>query len=172
MKPSIENIVSVIPLFFISIPCVKLFYNILFSMSIRNLLLYTSGIIITTTSIQMFKQLPYPSYLHKYTMRPKGATGCDYLSSKGLCRDNTPGMPSGHMGTTAFFIIYNYLYITQHYPAHYLHYKLPRSTLFTLFTGLLIIMGWARNKKKCHNIWQIIIGSIYGGFMGYVFYLI
>ena len=175
MKPYIENIVSVLPLFFILTPFIKLFYNIVFSISIKKLLLYISGIIVTTTSIQMFKQLPYPSFLYKFTMRPEGASGCDYLSSKGLCRYNTPGMPSGHMGTTAFFSIYNYLYITQHYLPQSLHYKLPRITLFTLFTlftGLLIIMGWARYKKKCHNIWQIVIGSIYGGFMGYIFYLI
>jgi membrane-associated phospholipid phosphatase len=168
MKLNTENIVSVLPLIFIMTPCFKLIYLTAFNKFINTQLIYIGGIIFTTISIQMFKQIPYPSSYYKYTMRPQGASGCDYYSAKGLVPDNSPGMPSGHMGTTAFFIIYNYLYLNNNYK-NLTHYK---PLIIIVFSGLITIMGWARYKKKCHNIYQIIIGSIYGGIMGYLFYLI
>jgi len=125
---------------------------------------YVIGIIFTTVSIQLLKYLPYPSSIHKYTMRPLGATKCDYLSIKKYSSNKIPGMPSGHMGTTVFFIAYNYLYYINKIPIKY------KYLLYICCFILLYSMGWARYKKKCHNLYQIFIGTVYGGSIGYFLY--
>ena len=157
MEINLENIISFFPVIFIFFPISKIVYNLVISKHDIKLVKYTFGIIFTTISIHLLKQIPYPQSLHKYTMRPEGAKNCDYLSQKKSCNRDKPGMPSGHMGTTAFFVTYNLLQHTKF-----------RNLNITLSGLLMFMMGWARYKKKCHNIYQIIIGSLYGSALGYI----
>ena len=163
MQLNLENIISFLPLIFISIPTTKTFYYLITNKYDSNLVKYTFGLIFTTVSIHLLKQIPYPKFLHKYTMRPEGAKNCDYFASKKLCNKDNPGMPSGHMGTTAFFVIYNLLHLMKKDS----QFKYPTAALSGI---LMVMMGWARYKKKCHNIYQIIIGSLYGSGLGYFFF--
>ena len=95
--------------------------------------------------------ISYPKYLYKYIMRPPDACNCNYLSNNGSISLNTPGFPSGHMATTAFFVLYNIETLKNNY------------LLITLNTVYFFMMGWARIVKKCHNIYQVIGGSLLGG---------
>ena len=72
---------------------------------------YSTTMLLVSYSIQLIKKIPWPEKYHKYTMRPEGAGACDYLSLKGKCSENTPGFPSGHCGTTSFFVISNIMYL-------------------------------------------------------------
>jgi membrane-associated phospholipid phosphatase len=162
MELTISNIISVFPLlFYIS----QLF--IIISKSIRKLdvtinIKYFFGLVSSSYVAQALKYLtPYPKWSYKYTMRPEGARDCDYLSCGGLSKPNSPGMPSGHMTTTGYFVVYNILYIIKH--------NYNKSLIFANII-LLIIMGWARINKKCHNLIQVICGSILGSLMGALFF--
>ena len=118
--------------------------------------------IISTFSAQTLKYLvPYPTWFYKYSMRPEGACDCDYLSSCGPVPENTPGLPSGHMSTTSYFVIYNILYILKN------NYN---KLLIIPNIILLIGMGWARIKKLCHNLTQVIAGTFLGALIAYIFF--
>jgi membrane-associated phospholipid phosphatase len=93
-------------------------------------------------------------------MRPEGAKDCDYLSCGGIVKPNSPGMPSGHMATTSYFVIYNILYIIKN--------NYNKMLIFGNIM-LLILMGWARITKKCHNLSQVIAGTILGSLIGVLF---
>jgi len=96
-------------------------------------------------------------------MRPKEATNCDFLSISGNIYKNRPGLPSTHMSITSFFVIYNILSSR--------NIRIYNINNFLLVT-LLILMGWSRIHKKCHNLIQVIAGSLYGGLLGYCFSII
>ena len=128
--------------------------------------LYIVGIIFTTVTAQIFKYSPYPNIIKPYSVRPKGACGCDYLSIKGNV-EGVKALPSGHMATTGYFVVYNILAILK-----YIHKDTIKMILIGVNLLFLLLMGWARYIKKCHNLLQIISGSIYGGFIGYLFFKI
>lgn len=116
-------------------------------------IVFILGLLFITISTDLIKRLPYPksSAFYPLTRRPEGAINCDYLSKAGPAKPNAPGFPSGHMATTAFFATYMYLLYPDNQP-------------FTLVNILLVLaMGWARYYKKCHNMFQIVVGTIYGG---------
>jgi membrane-associated phospholipid phosphatase len=124
---------------------------------------YVVGIFFVTISIQFIKKINWPESFHKYTMRPNAACDCDYFSMRGPAKENTPGFPSGHMGTTSFFCINNILDL--------LNGSNPYKYLIIGFNILfLVVMGWSRMYKKCHNLIQVIAGTIYGSFIGYNLY--
>ena len=165
------NIISVIPLFIIIYYVLNLAYNIILSISgfnstnlfqhFKNLF----GLLYVTSSIQLFKYIiPYPKKWYNITMRPTGACDCDYLSSKGPVI-NKCGMPSGHMGTTSFFAVSNIINLLKNKNKNYIN-----TILILLNIGLIIIMGWARIIKLCHNLPQVIIGTLYGSVVSYLFF--
>lgn len=132
----------------------------------KQLFLYTLGIISATLFSEIIKKFaPIPNILKHLWYRPRGAKGCDYLSIKGYAPEFTPGFPSGHMTTTSYFVMYNLLLLNGHTKNISLKY---------LFIGLnivlLLLMGWARIHKKCHNIVQVVCGSIFGSAIAYMFY--
>ena len=162
MELTISNIISVFPLlFYIS------YFFLIVGKSIGKLdvtvnIKYFFGLISSSYVAQALKYLvPYPKWSYKYTMRPEGARDCDYLSCGGIVKHNSPGMPSGHMTTTGYFVIYNILYIIKH------NYN---KSLIAVNIFLLIIMGWARITKKCHNIIQVVSGTILGSLIGALFF--
>ena len=126
--------------------------------------LYTLGITTSTLLTEIVKKFITPNtYLKKIWYRPKGAKGCDYLSINGYTPDFTPGFPSGHMATTAFFVFYNLLNVHK--------YDKFLKILYTISNvSLLVLMGWARMYKKCHNFIQVVAGSAVGGITASLFY--
>lgn len=97
------------------------------------------------------------SILSSYFLRPKGACDCDILNQNG-CQEGKPGMPSGHMAVTVFFLLYLFFHSnTSNTSTHF-----PKALYIIAATLYAILMGYARYAKRCHNITQIIGGSIVG----------
>lgn len=160
----LENIVSFLPtiplLIMIPTNMLYFFFEINFIKN-KSILVDTKLILVyifTIVSTQALKYIPYPKSMHSYTMRPKGACGCDYLSIKKV-NDNSPGFPSGHMSSTTFFCIYM---------ASILYKKNSGLFYYILLLFLVIAMGWARIVKKCHNVEQVIGGIIYGTIIAFI----
>lgn len=144
----VADLLSVLPLSFYFIPVYEYIKT-----RHPSQIMFLLGIFFITVSTDLIKRIPYSktSWFYPITRRPEGATNCDYLSKSGPARPEAPGLPSGHMATTAFFCAYMYL-------------NYPKNDPFTLFNLLLVLsMGWARYFKKCHNMFQIISGALYGG---------
>ena len=172
------NIISIIPLLIIIYYSLNLIYTIIlhsFGFKSNNLLQKFKnifGLVCVTSTIQLFKYIiPYPKNWHNITMRPNGACDCDYLSSKGVVI-NKCGMPSGHMGTTSFFAVSNIIFLINNIKnnnqnnSSIFYYTI----LICLNLGLIIIMGWARIVKLCHNLPQVILGTFYGTIISYFFF--
>lgn len=162
MELTIANIISVFPLLFYISQLLVITSKLINKLDITINVKYFYGLISSTYVAQAFKYLiPYPKWSYKYTMRPEGARDCDYLSCGGVVKHDSPGMPSGHMTTTGYFVIYNILYIIKH------NYN---KSLIVANIILLIIMGWARITKKCHNLIQVVCGTILGSLIGWLFF--
>ena len=159
---TLENIISFIPLLFFGTEFININYKIYNQLPFKENVKYFYGLILSTFSAQVLKYLvPYPKWFYKYSMRPAGACDCDYLSSCGPVPENTPGLPSGHMSTTSYFVVYNILYIL----------KNNYNKLLILPNIILLIgMGWARIKKLCHNLTQVILGTFLGALIAYIFF--
>jgi len=97
--------------------------------------------------------------------RPEGACGCDFFSLKGNVAGN-PGLPSTHMSIVSYFSFYNMLIINTYCSQQ------NRLTFHTLNLTFLILTGWSRYYKKCHNLEQISTGILLGSMYAYLFYLI
>lgn len=159
---TLENIISFIPLLFFSSEFINIIYKISNQLPFKENVKYFYGLILSTFSAQALKYLfPYPKSFYKYSMRPEGACDCDYLSSSGPVAENTPGLPSGHMSTTSYFVTYHILHIL----------KNNYNKLLILPNIILLIgMGWARIKKLCHNLTQVISGTFLGALIAYIFF--
>ena len=148
-------------------------FNYKFSL---NEFIYIFGLVFVTLSIQVIKRIPWSESYYKYTMRPEGACDCDYLSLKGIVKENTPGFPSGHMGTVSYFAINNILYYLDKYNNNNInnnHISKNNIYLYVILNILFIFgTGWARIYKKCHNLLQVICGTLYGLIIGVIFYFI
>jgi len=158
----VANVISFIPFLFFVKEFVYILYKFFNTYNIKTNIKYFYGLILSTSIAQCLKYLiPYPSWFYKYSMRPNGASNCDYLSCGGPVKENTPGFPSGHMTTTSYFTIYNILYII----------KNKMNKLFIIPNiVLLILMGWARIYKLCHNVVQVLTGTILGTLIGIIFF--
>ena len=90
----------------------------------------------------------YPKW--KVLYRPSSKAKCSMTNKW----DKTVlGMPSGHVATATFvsLIMFNYIY------------NWYGVALIT------IAMSWSRYKKKCHNIYQVSLGALFGSFSFYCF---
>lgn len=115
-------------------------------------------LILSNYIVSKIKRLPYPKSLYQITRRPIGSSNCDYLSRNGPQSPDAPGFPSGHMTTIAFFSTYQILQNTQ-----------PSLYFKGTHISLVLIMGWARYYKKCHNMLQISVGTLFGICCGYFY---
>ena len=162
---SFANYLSVLPLVYIGFSSTY-YITSLVSNSIpvifteKYLLGYFSSIFLA----QLLKYILFPFF--DFAKRPQGACGCDYNSQKGDL-SGRPGFPSGHMSTTAYFVVYNLLILKN---TQFIKYSFNRY-IFT-FSNLLLLgsMAWARYYKKCHNIIQIVSGTILGSCLALFFY--
>lgn len=93
--------------------------------------------------------------------RPVGASNTDILSRNGFKPVDAPGFPSGHVTMTAVFAVYRILRLYRNYDNIFTFItNEPLPILFYL--GLIVLMGYARWYKRCHNIPQILGGFVLG----------
>jgi hypothetical protein len=155
---------SVLPLVYVVIICI---YYTLSAIDIVPSVFserYILGYFVSIFLAQLIKYILYP--LFDFAKRPQGARGCDYHSRKGDC-SGKPGCPSGHMSTTAYFVVFNLLILNK---TNYIKSPLNKQIFTSLNIGLLLLMGWARYYKLCHSICQIILGSLLGAFLAWIFF--
>ena len=112
--------------------------------------------------------------------RPDGARDCNLFNTGGIC-DHESGFPSGHVTLISYFCfymfhlykgnvydhIYGYTDIEQRETNRRFYddyYYLKELSVFFLFSIPILMMGYARYMKKCHNMVQVIAGA----FTGYI----
>lgn len=88
----------------------------------------------------------YPSIFK----RPNGATNCNLFNTGGLV-EHKSGFPSGHVAVVAFLMEFLLLQNKGKDLYNLLYYNIPT-----------FLVAFARVKKGCHNIIQIIAGYILG----------
>ena len=136
------NIVFLLPLFlYIKNKDIKLL-----KIFIIGLLLVLSDNFIKQNIVKIF---PKCNILY----RPEGAFNCNFLNEGGNA-SGKPGFPSGHVSTASYIMMSLYLY-----------YK----TNIELSIFYVLVVAFARLNKKCHNIYQVIGGMIYGYFVAKIF---
>ena len=111
---------------------------------------------------QSLKNLLYKAFI-PVSKRPIGACDCNFLSNNGN-KENEPGLPSTHMAIVSYFVTYNILLINKFIS------KESHILFYFLNILLLVITGWARWFKKCHNITQILAGTLLGTLYGIIIY--
>jgi hypothetical protein len=84
----------------------------------------------------------------KNSIRPNGALNCNMLCDDGD-QSGKPGMPSSHSAVISFFVIYYFK------ETHNIIIK----TILVILLGLVAV---ARYLKRCHTIYQIGSGIVYG----------
>lgn len=140
---------------------IALLYQCILSENINYFLLFFEMLYVDRIIVPFIKNQDYPNYVRYITDRPQNAQRCDYLSRETTMRSRA-GFPSGHMTVTAMFAVYQIC--DKFIKNNQLHYDIH---LF-IHMMLIVTMGFARYYKKCHNIIQIIAGTILGTFMGYL----
>ena len=102
-----------------------------------------------------------PSGLEFLLHRPSGACNTDVLSRNGPKSIDAPGFPSGHVTIATVFALYRLLRLYRNYDnIGQMILKNPIEVAF--YIGIIVLMAYARWYKRCHNIFQIIGGFIFG----------
>jgi membrane-associated phospholipid phosphatase len=160
---NLANIISFIPLLYFVFSFCSIIIKYLKQKNIIPNAIHLYGLLLATFTAAFMKIfIPYPKWFYSYTRRPLGAKDCDYCSSNGG-KEGDPGFPSGHMTSTSYIVMYNILYLLDN--------NVTLSGLLILLNlAFLLIMGWARIIKKCHNLVQVIGGTLLGSIIGYYFY--
>lgn len=157
-KIVIANFISFLPVpFFITISIFLLSKIIQYKNdSLLNILLIS--FIIALFWSEILKKVLYKKF--KGTERPKGAIGTDFLS-RGADKSGEPGFPSGHMSITSAVCFTFILFLVK---SDYFENIRPIKRLLFVFLNIftILIMGWSRHIKKCHNLFQICGGTILG----------
>jgi membrane-associated phospholipid phosphatase len=82
--------------------------------------------------------------------RPNGAMNCSLFNSGGLV-DHKSGFPSGHVTSISFLMNMLWLRNKKHNWTSIFMYNFP-----------IVLMGYARIMKGCHNLIQVIAGYVLG----------
>jgi membrane-associated phospholipid phosphatase len=101
------------------------------------------------------------TYDNEWFNRPMNAENCGLLNNGGYAGDQC-GFPSGHSISTSF---YYFLYYFQHQNK----IKDKRYLLILIHIPILL-MGYARVMKNCHNLFQVFGGYLFGLFFSFIFY--
>jgi membrane-associated phospholipid phosphatase len=114
------------------------------------------GIVVCELFIKLSRTFKYSKNLHKIVYRPNTAMNCSIFNRGGSFQGRI-GMPSGHVMLTAFTLsaIFIHQYGLGKKGSHQIE-----GWLIVLIA--IILMSASRMYKKCHNIWQVIIGAILG----------
>jgi len=93
---------------------------------------------------------------NKLLYRPNGCTNCSLINT--YTDPNESAFPSGHVGITTFLVC-TLMFITKN------------TGLVPCISGAIYIglMAESRYAKKCHNIFQIVGGIIYGSICALLF---
>lgn len=117
------------------------------------------------------RNTPFPEIFK----RPDGAINCNLFNTGGVC-DHESGFPSGHVTLISYFCFYIYFKYNQLFMS-YLYsngydvdddtendkkYSMKRCFLLFLCIIPVIMMGYARYMKKCHNLVQVVAGAVTG----------
>lgn len=94
--------------------------------------------------------------------RPNGAINCNLFNTGGLV-DHKSGFPSGHVTVMSFFMNILLLRKKQNNVNNYNTYT-PYSHWknIIIYNIPIIIMGYARIMKGCHNLFQVVAGYLLG----------
>ena len=161
---------------FISLLPIVIYFSLLYNFLInptKNLIDIFLFIYILSADylVKVIKHLDYPEKLYKITRRPEGAYNTDYLSRNGKVDPSTPGFPSGHMTTITIFSVFMIL-VKWKFEHSFLNFFNENTRYCSVHIFLIIITAFARYIKKCHNMFQIIGGFIFGTFMSVIFYFL
>ncbi len=88
------------------------------------------------------------------SQRPNGAKNCNLFADDGN-QEGRPGMPSSHSAQVAFFSSFYYQNTNNIY-----------IRILLIFYAISVMVS--RYLKRCHNILQIVSGSILGLFLSYI----
>ena len=102
--------------------------------------------------------------------RPRGACDCDIFISDGD-QSERPGFPSGHssmVGMYAGIMIFLSIHNLSHYSDNSVSVYQFLLAIFMSLT-LIILNGYARVEKRCHNWLQVAGGTAWGIFIGAMF---
>ena len=116
------------------------------------------------------KNTPFPEIFK----RPDGAKDCNLFNTGGPC-DRDSGFPSGHVTLISYFCFYIYYQYNKEL-MNYLYGRVEgesdvstavfttkeRWTLYLICFIPIIMMGYARYMKRCHNTIQVLFGAITG----------
>lgn len=111
---------------------------------------FALGIILMDLTIKCIKAM-FHGTSYGVLKRPIGARGCDAFCVKGDF-SGKPGFPSGHVAASAFFFTM-------------LWFISPLSSRVYIFVSgfiTILLVAIARVQKKCHNMFQVISGGLYG----------
>lgn len=147
---------------FRTLPFTILFFTCFISLLFNNTFSFVLFILLIIDNLlnKIFK------YICKYFIpingkRPKNATNCGcFIDLNNINKLATSyGMPSGHSQNIFFISTFLSLYF--------------KSIYKTIGLYLIAIYGgYLRIKMNCHTLYQVIIGSLLGILIGYIFYKI
>ena len=92
--------------------------------------------------------------------RPSGAINCSLFNSGGLV-EHKSGFPSGHVTVISFYM--NILRMRNVVKADW--------KKFILYNSPIVLMGYARIMKGCHNFIQVISGHLLGYGIAKILYI-
>ena len=90
--------------------------------------------------------------------RPDGAINCSLFNTGGLV-DHKSGFPSGHVTIVSFLMNIMRLRNNTNSWSNIILYNIP-----------VVLMGYARIMKGCHNLIQVIAGYLLGYCVAYILY--
>ena len=169
---------------YISLIPIVIYFGLLYSFLISPIknhldLIFLIVILFSDLSVKFFKSMKYPDFMYDITRRPKGASNCDLFSRKGPVKYGKPGFPSGHMTTVTFFAVFiillgyhNFLSNTSANNKNIITFMKEYKTLIITNLLLIILTGWARYYKECHNLFQVSGGFLLGSLYAIIFYFI
>ena len=135
---------------------------------------YLIGVILVLKIQQFIKDNTKNIHI-KSLKRPRNAKHCNLENNDGDV-GNEPGYPSGHMATTSFMTNLYYLkqckIKTMSNCFLYNIWNLKFMSNYILYNIWNLFMAYARYKKNCHTIFQIIAGYLLGLIVAIALYLL
>ena len=114
------------------------------------------AVIYVGTSTHYIKYIIGTFTKNKIFYRPYGCTNCSLINT--TTDPHAPAFPSGHVGITTF-LVYTLCFITKNTG------RIP----CIISTIYITLMAESRYAKKCHNIFQIVGGLLYGSVCALLF---
>tara|TARA_Y200000002_G_C22615965_1_gene636004 strand:- start:306 stop:782 length:477 start_codon:yes stop_codon:yes gene_type:complete len=105
----------------------------------------------------------FPSY--DILKRPDGAFNCG-LTNLGGDVSGQCGFPSGHVITTSYY--FYLLFLENRFKSK--KYKKFNYLFLILIQIPIFLVSYGRLMKKCHNLFQVSGGYIFGMFLAFLFY--